>query len=579
MGHPARILGVLALFAGLICVRGMGAAEAQSLTPGSVLIAATFEAISVRAQYSGDSNSNGSATIQFRRSGETSWHYAYPPFIERRTTIGGVANPYASEARGSIVGLTPNTAYQVQVTWADPDGISGAQPSVVQVSTLSYAPPTGGSTITVTDNASLASALGSVSAGQTIHLNPGTYAPFTISRSGTAAAWITIEGDSGGGTVVSGTGVNQNILVNGNFLMIKNLTLGPSDWSALVLASGTHDIFVQDNVIQNVSFLCGSNPNAHYGDAGITINSTANIYILRNQINSTALNAAACTLSPIYNSPGTGIQWFGASTLVVQDNVVAGGFRDAIAIDNSNNLGVNVDLKGNTVSGYKDDGLESKGGNVNVRIWSNRIIADGGDTCIAGNTNTTTNLYGPLYIFRNTCLVRSTNTNGVGTTAFKLGGVQMFIFHNSTNSSMAPFRWDTYVGGGTPGMVVLNNAAKSSGSMIDYASPTASVFDYNVGVVTSGASYAYLVGGVTYDSFAAFQAGTGQESHGVLADPLFLDDALHIGSTSAAVDRGIILPNFNSLDSAWPYSGSAPDIGAFELGGLPPLAPTSLIVH
>jgi len=27
-----------------------------------------------------------------------------------------------------------------------------------------------------------------------------------------------------------------------------------------------------------------------------------------------------------------------------------------------------------------------------------------------------------------------------------------------------------------------------------------------------------------------------------------------------------VIPNFNSLDSAWPYLASAPDIGAYEVG-------------
>src|SRR5262249_14163006 len=150
-----------------------------------------------------------------------------------------------------------------------------------------------------------------------------------------------------------------------------------------------------------------------YADAGIAIGSGANnIFVLRNMITSTALNQVTCTLSPIYDSPGTGIVWTNGTTLVIKDNPVTGGFRDAIASDSSNNLTENVDVSGNTVSGFKDDGIESKGGNVNVRLAANTISADAGDTCIAGNTNTTTNLYGPLYIFRNTCRATTSNPSG-----------------------------------------------------------------------------------------------------------------------------------------------------------------------
>jgi hypothetical protein len=112
--------------------------------------------------------------------------------------------------------------------------------------------------------------------------------------------------------------------------------------------------------------------------------------------------------------------------------------------------------------------------------------------------------------------------------------------------------------------------------MIDYV-PSTSVFDYNLGVVTSGASYAYLFNNTTYQTFADFQAGTGQESHSLNVDPRFWDASLHIGATSPAIDRGGMLPNFNTLDSAWPYSGSAPDIGAFEFTA-PPTPPTQVRV-
>src|SRR2546430_5044551 len=138
--HSRILYGVrvVVLFTALISLKGLAVAQTQSLTPGGVSVSATFEAISVRAKFSGDSNANATATIKFRTSQEVAWHDAYPPFIDRRATIGGVANPYSFEARGSIVGLTSNTVYQVQVTWADPDGVSGAQPDVATVTTLSY---------------------------------------------------------------------------------------------------------------------------------------------------------------------------------------------------------------------------------------------------------------------------------------------------------------------------------------------------------------------------------------------------------------------------------------------------------
>jgi hypothetical protein len=44
----------------------------------------------------------------------------------------------------------------------------------------------------------------------------------------------------------------------------------------------------------------------------------------------------------------------------------------------------------------------------------------------------------------------------------------------------------------------------------------------------------------------------------------------HLQSTSPCIDIGVIIPGFNDANSAWPYVGSAPDLGAFEFGSSEP---------
>lgn len=528
-------------------------------TPGPVSLSATFQCISVRAKFSGDSNSNNSATVQFRRSGDSNWHNAYTPTFDRRTGT----DSYINEARVSIVGLLPNTSYDVAITWYDPDGVLGNASVTNTVSTLSYAPPTGGSTITVTNDSSLLAALTSVTAGQTIHVIPGTYSPFTITRGGNPTAYITIEGDSGGGSVVLGTNVNQNISLRASYIVLRNFTFAPSDHSGLVFVNGLTGIYVQDCTMQNISTTCAANPTGNYSDCGINIaQGWSNIFILRNNIFSAALNNSACTLSPNYSSPGTGISYGAGQTLVVSSNIVVGGFRDAISQDTSGVLTENVDLyPGNFVSQYKDDGIESKGLNVNVRIGANWVTNDCGNTFFAGNENTVTNPYGPLYIFRNFGLTKPGNTNGAA--CYKLGTycAPTFIFHNTLDCSAAAAAMD----GVSPGSPVTakNNILKTKGDGIIYA-PGNSVFDFNLYYVTSGA---YLVwrwnGATSYPMLTDFQTGTGQESHGLQADPILNAD-LSIPRNSPAVGVGGLLPNFNGSDSAWPPATNAPTIGSFE---------------
>ena len=296
-------------------------------TPGPVTLSATFQCVSVRAKFSGDTNSNNSATVHSAvpviQTGTTPIHRC----IDRRTNIDN----YVNEARVSIVGLMPNTSYDVAVTWSDPDGIIGNVSITNTVSTLSYSPPAGGLTVTVSNDLTFAAALTAALPDQTIHLNPGVYSPFRISRGGLSTAYLTIEGDSGGGSIIAGTNINQNVYVAASYIVMSHFTLGPSDHSGMILANGLTGVYVQDCTFQNISVTSVTsvtNAQANYGDCGINIASgCSNIFILRNSVYSPALTNASTTLSPTYASPGTGIAW-GANinTLVVQSNNVIGGF-------------------------------------------------------------------------------------------------------------------------------------------------------------------------------------------------------------------------------------------------------------
>ena len=319
--------------------------------------------------------------------------------------------------------------------------------------------------------------------------------------------------------------------------------------------------------LQSISTRCADGPTTtHYGDTGIDMkNAGNNLFALHNTVTgSSNLGATGCTASPVYDGPGTGIALTAPTTAVIADNTVTGAFRDAISQDAGGEVTLtNVDMLRNTVSGYLDDGLEVKGGNLNVRVGSNVITADQGNSCIAANDNTTDNWYGPLYLFRNTCY--ATNSSQ-GRQIYKLGGAPMYLFHNSSDGSGAPtgVQIDTIADGGAP-IVVLNNIFKSSGAIVLYAGD-ASRFDYNLDEVVTGASYAYLWNGTTtYDTWSAWRTGTGQEAHGLSSvDPSFKDTTLHLNANSPAIDTGVAIANFNGASSAWPTSGAGPDMGAYE---------------
>jgi hypothetical protein len=551
------------------------ASAQNTTTTGTVTVTPSLEALSVTAAFTGDANGNNSVTVQFQKhTGDTGLHTAIVPFIDRRATLGGAANPYVNQARVSIVGLLPNTSYDVRVAWSDPDGVGGTNPITTTTSTLTTAPPTGsGTTRNVTNNSSQSSALSAAAAGDTVTWASGNYNAFTITRSGTPSAWIIYDG--GGVATINGSGVSQNIQINANYVILRNFILSASDFSGIVLGSNQHHVIISGNTLRNVSAACAADPTgAHYSDSGIVIsNPFTNAFVLNNSITSTSLTACIQTPLP-YNGPGTGIAWASCSTCVIKGNTVTGAFRDAISSDDSNDSGQNVDIYNNTVSQYVDDGIESKGDNVNVRLYGNIISSSQADSCIAANTESTTNQYGPIYIFRNVCRITGTLIAGGGSVFKITPAAPMFVFHNSMDATNGGAGWTGYAMTTGP-FVILNNIVRTTGSMSDHA-PTSTTFDYTVGTVNS--SWAYLFGGTTtYDTLAAFRSGTGLDTHSLNVDPQFSDVQLHLSSTSPAINAGVFLNNFNTADSAWPFRGPAPDVGAYEVNTVSaPTAPTNL---
>src|SRR5689334_21321180 len=112
-----HILYSTVVLSGSMAPFAAGTPEGVETTPANISLLSTFQSISVKAPFSGDSNANNAASVQFRQVGTPAWLTAYTPFIDHRQRLDGVLNPYAGQARVSIVGLSPNTKYEVQVTW------------------------------------------------------------------------------------------------------------------------------------------------------------------------------------------------------------------------------------------------------------------------------------------------------------------------------------------------------------------------------------------------------------------------------------------------------------------------------
>ena len=101
---------------------------------------------------------------------------------------------------------------------------------------------------------------------------------------------------------------------------------------------------------------------------------------------------------------------------------------------------------------------------------------------------------------------------------------------------------------------------------------TQNVVDYNLYFAAGGgANGTWIWKNVTYSTFAAYQAATGNDANGLAGvDPLLVSTTapdLHLQTTSPAIDRGTALSQSGTVDiDGQPrVQGAAIDIGADEV--------------
>ncbi len=93
----------------------------------------TFDSITVIASYAGDVNKNGSATLEHKLSSESTWE-----------NDGNMERVNGSDTL-TISGLTPDTDYDIQVTYSDPDGVVLPNPQTISnIRTLAVVCTVGG---------------------------------------------------------------------------------------------------------------------------------------------------------------------------------------------------------------------------------------------------------------------------------------------------------------------------------------------------------------------------------------------------------------------------------------------------
>ena len=227
-----------------------------------------------------------------------------------------------------------------------------------------------------------------------------------------------------------------------------------------------------------------------------------------------------------------------------------------------------TDVNDNMCIGATDEGIEIDGGNANIRIWGNTIRGANMGFSI------TPVYHGPVYVFRNVVYNIQDHWVGscVGVKDGEGGNGAVFFYHNTFHSPSGAgcgnvVKGFAKYGGGNAqsNVTVKNNVLHFWGRLHETGSKT---FDHNLNFVepASGDKTSEW-NGTNQWGWEAFQKGTGQEAHGLYGKATFVDAAggdYHLAAGSAGVDGGAVLPGFNDAGSPWPFTGAAPDVGAFE---------------
>jgi hypothetical protein len=276
-----------------------------------------------------------------------------------------------------------------------------------------------------------------------------------------------------------------------------------------------------------------------------------------------------------YNG-GEGIQFTGSGHEICFNHIAR--FRDNISLMEYDEAfeQTSIDICNNDIEEATDDAIEADSAMGNVRVLRNRIR-----NCFDG-ISAQPNLGGPTYYVRNAMF-------NVLYTAFKFhnGTVGDVVLHNTAVKCgdalgiyagepwrRALFRNNVFIGGMGGG--TYGGYSNGSGRIFDLSdADTSCSFDHD-GLASIGTNtFQGRIGAATFSSFATLVANT-TEKNAVMVDlgifaspPPFPANPyppkpvadLRLAAGGAAVDKGVVIAGIND-----DFAGSAPDLGAYELG-------------
>jgi len=541
-------------------------AQSNGTTAGAIRTYSTISSIGIEWDIVGDLDHDATAAVEFRVAGTAAWRPALPLV---RVDYNG-----ANMLAGSVLFLSPNTAYEIRLTLTDPDGGAAGQTVVVATRPVPLLPVSGRTFHVVPGSGggdgSAANPFRGITAAEAVAqpgdiflVHAGSYGGrVTFTKPGTSTNYVVWKGAGDGEALFAG------IDVSASYVWLQGLTLRDQPFA---LMSKNAPIGV---VISRCSFF-----NNHYS-----------IYLQRGGSNWYIADNTIVGDTPYWTESldGEGIELNGYSVESF-GHVVAHNSITNVA-DGISNGTYNIDVFGNDIFDTSDDGFEGDPGGVNIRVWGNRIhnAAHNGISYQPQNGS-------PWYVLRNQLV-------GFIEAPFKFRTTDRSVIAHNTI-----VMWGKMICCSDAHLlrsIVRNNlwVSVSGGQIWDFGSTVKdwrSDFD-NDGFDWGTSTAPFRYGGVVYSSLAGFAAASGLETNGRHiswascfatfnvpgpAPVPIPPQHMTLKAGCGAADAGAILPNLNDG-----FTGSAPDLGAYEIGqplptygprpaAMPPRAPTGLRVR
>ncbi len=535
------------------------AAVASSQAPFSV---STFHNISIYWSPN-QGAANLDVLVKFKKVNATVWadglNMEYNPIANVGLNPATGLRYDKADYRGSIVNLTPNTTYDIQLT------LEGtAITESFQATTWSEDFPI----------------------GQIINIDDMNSRLSYDDLHGTEDGYILIDGT--GSTIDVQDNADQCIrLIDCSYLIIRGFTLINGSQSGVRLFNSHHIVIENcdisnwgDEDIAGSGFGVGyrSGIQAGTNDARHCVFQRNKIHHPRWDTNSWAeLHDPASDPELHGNYHPNGPQGISLGQCYIGNNVIryneiwsdtAHYFNDIMGMWSNASYagfpGADSDIYGNYLANCFDDGIESEGNNMNVRIWNNYI-----EEVFLGIGNAATSI-GPLYIWRNV----SGRTYSPPTSVYgDYGGFLKMGFANSID-------WMTGK------MFVFNNTIlqpndqgcgglgthHNSNRVMRHCTSLNNILHVRTNTINSISTDNDSLD--NYYDFDLLSGGypVGSETHGIVGVPTYetgapsFDFASKTGNfklqiNTSGYDEGTIIPNFCVT-----YQGDSPDMGAHENG-------------